>query len=228
MLQQLPLNPDLLEKLKEDNNIKDISSSEPLTEDEWTRRLAFGLNRNNIPCICMAHLRNRDVSTSWSHILPDSVYSGFLTFQGAPDILLNKIDALAIHKEQDDGDEEQFDNDENSQHSGRIQVGHQMTNLKPKSGSLWYEKIGELVGALHTSLACRAIKKYLNGENVQSLTAHGLHVHRSHRVYYMSVTLGKSTLLVNVTLLSSGLLNERIVCSIMKYYNDHRTNVGPS
>ena len=126
MLQQLPLNPDLLEKLKEDNNIKDISSSEPLTEDEWTRRLAFGLNRNNIPCICMAHLRNRDVSTSWSHILPDSVYSGFLTFQGAPDILLNKIDALATHKEQDDGDEEQFDNDESSQHSGRIQVGHQM------------------------------------------------------------------------------------------------------
>ena len=84
-----------------------------------------------------------------------------------------------------------------------------------------YEKIGELVGALHTSLACRAINKYLNDENVQSLTANGLHVHRAHRVYHMSVTLGKSTLLVNVMLLSSGLLNES-TCSIIKYYCNHR------
>lgn len=229
MLQQFSLDSDLLDKLKEDKDIKDISSLEPPTEDEWTRRLAFGLNRNNIPCVCMAGLRNREVSSSWSHILPNSVYSGFLAFQGAPDIIINKIDALSTHREQDDGDEEQFDDDENSQHSGRIQVGHQMASLKPKSaGSLLYKKIGELVGALHTSLACRAINKYLNGENVQSLTAHGLHVHRSHRVYHMSVTLGKSTLLINVTLLLSGLLNERTMCSIMKYYCDHRISVGPS
>ena len=131
--------------------------------------MIFGLNRNSIPCVCTAHLRNKHVSLSWSHILPKSINSDFLAFQGAPDIIINKLDALTTHKEQDDGDEEQSDDDENSQHSGRVQVGHQMSSLKPTAGSLLYEKIGELVGALHTSLACRAINKYLNGENVQSL-----------------------------------------------------------
>ena len=59
MLQQLPLNSELLDKLKEDKDIKDISTSGPLTEDEWTRRLTFGLNRNNIPCVCLAYLRKK-------------------------------------------------------------------------------------------------------------------------------------------------------------------------
>jgi len=83
-----------------------------------------------------------------------------------------------------------------------------------------YEKVGELVGALHTSLVCRAIRKYISNDHFDSLVAHGLHIHRSHRVYLLKVTLSKNALQIHATVLSYGLLNERILCAVMKYYMD--------
>ena len=225
MLQhKIPLtnNSDLLYQLQQ--SIPDIESLDPLTEDEWTRRLVFGLNRNGIECRYTVDLRNRSVCNSWFHILPPEINSDFLVFQGAPDVIIHKVGILSAHKESDHQDEETSDDDDKtSQHSGRVQVAHQMVCLKPKiHGSLLYEKIGELVGALHTSLACQAITKYLNGKSVESLTAQGLHVHRSHRVFHVRVILSKSAFLVKITLLTSGLLNERTMCSIMEYYCSHQ------
>ena len=93
-----------------------------------------------------------------------------------------------------------------------------MQSLTPQGASSMYEKVGELVGALHSSLACRAIQKYINNESVNSLVSDGLHIHRAHRVYHLKVTLSKNTLCIDATLLHCGLLNERILCAIMKYY----------
>ena len=63
MLQQFSLNSDLLDKLEEDvKDEQDIYSLDPPSEDEWTRRLVFGPNRNSIPCVCTAHLRNKRIS----------------------------------------------------------------------------------------------------------------------------------------------------------------------
>jgi len=81
------------------------------------------------------------------HILPDSIQNNFLVFQGAPDIIINKLDALCAHGEIQDEQSDNDDEDE-SQHSGRIQVGHQMMSLKPSVGSFLHEKVWELVGAL--------------------------------------------------------------------------------
>jgi len=70
-----------------------------------------------------------------------------------------------------------------------------------------------MVGALHTSLTCRAIERFSNGESIPSLSAHGLFVHRAHRVYPNYVC--SITLKTDSTSLTSGLLNERIICSLM-------------
>jgi len=213
--------------LQLENEIQNVSNMTPLSEDDWTERLAFGLQKNNISCKFTAPLRNRSVAKSWAHLLPDHVKAGVLVFQGAPDIIINKQDPLCRYKEDqpsEDQPSEPTEDDDNSQHSGRVQGAHQMTSLAPKGASWLQEKAGELVGALHTSLTCRAIERFSNGESVPTLSAHGLFVHRAHRVYHMCVTLSKSTLKIDSTLLTSGLLNERIICSIMQYYCHHRND----
>ena len=95
-----------------------------------------------------------------------------------------------------------------------------MHSLTLVSGTTMYEKVGELVGALHTSLAFRAIKKYINNIQFDSLVAHGLHIHRAHRVYHLKVTLCKCRLRIHSILLSCDWVNETILCAVMKYFQD--------
>ena len=60
---EFSLSSDILEKITR----RYIKDQDIFRLDPRTRRLAFGLNRNDIPCVCTAHLRNRQVSLSWSH-----------------------------------------------------------------------------------------------------------------------------------------------------------------
>ena len=70
----------------------------------------------------------------------------------------------------DDGD----DSVDSSQDSGRIQIGHQMTNVAPYSGgSFLSNKTGELVAALHNQLVCRTLRRCVAGKAFRPPSAHG-------------------------------------------------------
>jgi len=62
-----------------------------------------------------------------------------------------------------------------SEHSSRIQIGFQISKIGPyKADSCIPNKAGELVGAIHMSLVCRALRKYTEGKAlVYPLIGHG-------------------------------------------------------
>ena len=88
-----------------------------------------------------------------------------LLFQGAPDILVQKVakgksDGILVCKcelnaESSDEDERSDGpSSQDSNHSARIQMGLQLSQVKPYVyGSCVPEKAGELVAAIHLSLA---------------------------------------------------------------------------
>ena len=135
--------------------------------------------------------RSLHFQNSWMERLPASMLgcSNFLLFHGSPDLIVKlKESEVILHStgyEENNEPEPNIaseDNDEgddtDSQVSGRFQMGHQMTSGPYKSGSCLPEKAGGLVAALHTSLACRALRKYLQGKGFSSLIATGLYVHK--------------------------------------------------
>ena len=69
-----------------------------------------------------------------------------------------------LSTEKEDIDNDTMDNcnqTDSSEHSFKFQIGHQAQHLKPyKRGSFIPDKSGELVGALHLSLKCRALRRY--------------------------------------------------------------------
>ena len=114
------------------------------------------------------------------------------------------------------------DSSPSSQDSGRLQMGHQMINTQPyTANSVLTEKVGELVPALHTSLACRALRRYVRRKKVSLLTAHGLHIHRSLSVSHLEVTLSDThRLKVKATKLLADMLSADMLCPIMKLFMD--------
>ena len=109
-----------------------------------------------------------------------------------------------------------------SQESGRLQMGHQMINTKPfKSNSFLTEKVGELVAALHTGLACRALRMYVSRRKVSSLTAHGLHIHRTLGVCHLELTLSDTdTMKIQAKKLVDGALSAGLLCPTIKHLMD--------
>ena len=114
--------------------------------------------------------------------IPSQINSSTLLFQGSLDIIINKIKGLrkeGICFVNNDRDEEmteettegirEMDDDnssQDSQDSGRIQIAHQMTDVKSFTGdgSFIPEKAGELVAALHNQLACRTLRRLVMGK----------------------------------------------------------------
>ena len=96
----------------------------------------------------------------------------------------------------------------------------EMTNTQPfRSLSFLTEKVSELVAALHTSLACRALTRYVRRKKVSSLTAHGLHIHRTLGVDHLEVTLSdRGPMKVKATHLVDGCLTAGVLCPIMKLF----------
>jgi len=45
-------------------------------------------------------------------------------------------------------------------------AAYQTYSLAPVNGTSMYKTVGKLLGALHISLACRAIRKYISNEKV--------------------------------------------------------------
>lgn len=179
--------------------------------------------------------------------LPPSVDNRSLLFQGSPDLIISPkqtaegnqgiiVSAGSAGGGKDDvNEQEQTSSQESatfqdedisqeggtspgSQGSGRIQIAHQMTTKGYKPDSSLLEKAGELVAALHTSLACRALRMYTKKKKVTSLTAHGLFMHRAAGIHHLDVTLSKQKINVNATQLFDGILSPEILCKTMKYF----------
>lgn len=188
-------------------------------KDDWTYRLHNCFMARNINSEYTADLRSHHVQKSWKSRLPEHINNNCLVFQGAPDIIIKtkKVDCMIVNSEKSDSD---GDDVPSSQESARLQMGHQMNKIKPYvDASFQPNKVGELVAALHTSLSCRALRKYTMGQTFDSLEANGLFIHRSCGVIHMKVTLTKqSPMKITSILRVSGLLTPELFCSVMKYF----------
>ena len=71
-------------------------------------------------------------------------------------------------------------------------MAHQMNAASYKTGSFLPNKIGELAAALHTCVSCRALRKYIKKVRFDSVTAHGLFIHRAMGTIHMTVTISKT------------------------------------
>lgn len=99
--------------------------------------------------------------------------------------------------------------------------GHQMINLSSyRSESFLFNKVSELVAALHTSLVCQALRRYTIGKKSDSLTAHGLHIHRTIGIIHIQLTLSKNTMEIAATYLVNGIVHPEVFCVVMKYFID--------
>lgn len=98
-----------------------------------------------------------------------------------------------------------------------------MQGLKPyKVGSVIFDKVGELVGALLNLLACKAYKKYVKGKEVQSLVANGLFIHKATVIFHVQVTLcQQQTMLIHSRTLGAWKFISRslVFCNKVLYGN---------
>ena len=183
-----------------------ISSSQ--LQDDWTLRLYENLKKmDGVDVEYTAQHRSLHVQNSWMERLPVSMRgrSNFLLFHGSPDLIVKlKESEGMLHSTGDEEnnepepsiaseDNKDEEDDTNSQVSGRFQMGHQMTSGPYKSGSCLPEKVGGLMAALHTSLVCRALRKYSQGKAFSWLIATGLFVHKAEVVVYVKFTLSEDT-----------------------------------
>lgn len=192
-------------------------------ENDWTHRLHLCLQFNNIDSEFTARLQNYDVKSSWLTRLPQGIVDRCLLFQGAPDLIVktNKSEGVINTPHERDTDTTDEEDLPSSQDSGRVQIAHQMTGITPYTeGSFLYDKTGELVAAVHNSLACRAFRKYLKGETVDSLMGHGLYVHRTVGIFHMEVTLSHEGMKVSAAKLIDGVVSPEHWCSAIKYFVD--------
>ena len=191
-------------------------------EDDWTERLHHCLEYNKIASQLTARLRGNAVSESWVTRISSAVSFDSLLFKGAPDLIIaGKVDGIVVNEnlpssshmpssqeEENDSQEENEEDLPSSQGSSRIQVGHQMPSFTPyKGGSLLYDKVGELVGALLNSVACRVFRKYEGGEKVVSLTA-----------FHVKITLSRKVLEVTSVQLVDGLLSPELWCPTIERF----------
>ena len=100
---------------------------------------------------------------------------------------------IPAEEESGDDDEDPVDSGSqtvSSEHSAKLQMTY---NYKPyKGGSFIPDKSGELVGALHLSLVCRALRQYTEGKTlVFPLVGHGLQIHRGSGIIHMILILSK-------------------------------------
>lgn len=239
ILNELQKNkPELVEKIK---TFQEITSNEYFSdtsmaccnylEDDWTKRLYICLGLNNIDSDFTALFRGRSVRNTWLHKLPPHIGSKSLLFQGAPDIIINKIKSTrkegmcvvnsCVEEEQDSSQDSSQDSLQDSQNSGRLQMGHQVFNTASYvAGSFIPDKAGELVAALHASLVCRALRRCKREKVFYPLTAHGLHIHRTVGIIHIEVTLSQETMQVIATELFEGSLSPEYLCPSINYLMD--------
>ena len=209
------------------------------SKDDWTERLFHCLNfKGEVKAELTCCYRCTDVAQSWNSRLPRKEASKYLLFRGSPDMIIKKknIDGILGTDSKSDGndvnqsnDADQRDNgDQNddgddlpsSQESGKLQMGHQMTcSSSYYPNSILTNKVGELVVAVHTSIACQAPKLYLARKPVTVLKGHGLHIHRALGIYHIVVTVSdKDKMNMQATQLVDGFSTPGILCSAITYF----------
>ena len=206
---------------------------EEYAEDDWTYRLYCCLQIEKIDAEYTAQLRGCHTNKSLKRRIPDVVGSNSLLFRGSPDLIIkakkeNNDEGIVVVETFDNvgsgdnmGDDHDVpldgDSSPSSQDSGKTQPYGPPYHPK----SVLTEKVGELVAALHTSLACRALRRYVRRKKVSSLTAHGLHIHRSLSVIHLEVTINDmNPLKVKATQLVGGFLSADMLCPIIKLFMD--------
>jgi len=198
--------------------------SSEYNEDQWSERLCECLKFNKIDCVCTAYLRGDHVEQAWKDSLPKGVSKKSLVFRGAPDIIIKNI-----KDENSDGyfamesgpDEvEDCSSDSESEHSSRFQIGFQMPNIRPYKGDSFIpSKAGELVGAIHLSLVCRALRRYTEGKiPVYPLVGHGLQIHKNSGIIHFELFLSEEKLRIKATNIFDGQLTPPYLCSAIQYF----------
>ena len=200
-------------------------------EDLWTSRLHHGLQYMGIECELTAELRGRNTDKAWKPKIPKTVGRAALLFHGAPDIIITHrnegimsvLRDNCVTKDDDDDDDSENDDGNSSQSSegksSSIQMGFQMPVMKSyKEQSFIPNKAGELVGAMHLTLVCRALRRHISGREVQyPLIGHGLLIHKVTGVVHLEVELGKAGLKVFANRLVNGQLTPDLLCSTISY-----------
>ena len=197
--------------------------SQLFDEDRWTERLCRCLNLSGLDCKYTANLRGKATREAWVGRYPKELSANCLLFQGAPDIVVQKPDVVMVcglDAESSDEDE-QSDNpsSQESNHSATIQMGLQLSQVKPYvHGSCIPEKAGELVAAIHLSLASRALRRYVKGKDVRfPLIGHGFQVHKLTGFIHLKVILNEVKMEVEAKSLCDGQLSASILCSCLEY-----------
>ena len=204
------------------------------SENQWTARLCECLKHNKIECEYTAHLRGNQTKDAWKHRLPQGISKESLIFRGSPDIIINRVkgerneglfSTIPAEEESGDDDEDPMDSGSqtvSSEHSAKFQMGHQTHNYKAyKGGSFIPDKSGELVGALHLSLVCRALRRYTEGKTlVFPLVGHGLQIHRGSGIIHMTLIFSKDRMRIKAKNIFDGQLSPEYLCSCITYFID--------
>jgi len=196
-------------------------------EDQWTERLHYGLLFSGIKSELTASY-GLQFAKSWKCRLPEQVDQKCLLFQGTPDIIITvrkREGILATYTEDSNEEEkteeqvkEEDDDLPSSQESARIQISHQMNVAPYTSSSFLSDKAGKLVAALHTSLVCRALTRYVAGKEVSALTANGLFVHRAVGINHIQVTLSTASLKISAKNLVDGVGSPGLFCAALQCF----------
>jgi len=122
-----------------------------------------------------------------------------------------------------------MDDDNSSHDSGRIQIAHQMTDVKSfTDGSFIPDKAGKLVAALDSQLACQTLKRLVMGKEFCTQTAHGLYIHRALVIIHIEVAIDENPMRVFATTILEGILCPGFLCACMQYFLEklkkHQTN----
>ena len=191
------------------------NDSNSYTEDQWTARLCIGLKHNGIKCTCYAHLRGYSTKEAWQGRVHESVDDNCFVFQGAPDLIISKVDedevVLSLGCDDDGMDKEDrmedSDASSNSSDSWRIEMGFQMPPTRPyKAGSIISDKVGELVGAIHMAMVAREIRSIRSGRvTSDEITGRGLFISKTRMMDIVG------------TKIADGSFSARQLCSAVKY-----------
>ena len=204
----------------------DVRTAGSYSENEWTERLFHCLVFNKIEAELTAPYTAHQIQKSWKTRIPKGIDNRCLLFQGTPDMIIKcrnegilnlKVKHQEDVEQQEDMHQEGDSSPDSSPASGRFQMGHQMTKSDPYvPNSFLTEKVGELMAALHNSLACRAMRKYTTRRKVHPLTACGLHIHRAVGISYVEVTLSEQPIEIKAIQLVDGVLCPGVFCTVLK------------
>ena len=199
-------------------------------EDMWTQRLCRCFQHIGIKHKYTSKLRGpKTASEAMKGRIPEGVGINCFVFRGAPDIIIETpnedtsgvlaIRDISIEDSKEEASDSDSDGSDGSVGSGRIQIGFQMSKMKPyKANSFTPVKCGEVVGAIHMALVAKALHYYKAGVFKDTYIGHGLFLHKVTGVIHIKVVLSDKPMKVKCVRIVDGTLNVDLMCTTMKYF----------